>query len=104
MHILRGRYHHRREPLNGLAPPHAISRVIHQHHFVTVECKGAYHPCRIHSSRSREDSTRSVYSQSSPRSSAISRMYRNSIGGRSFSTRWEKFLTASRSRRTASIH
>ena len=39
-----------------------------------------------------------------PRSSATSRMYRSSIGGRSFSTRCEKFLTASRSRRTASIH
>ena len=34
----------------------------------------SYHPCRIHSSRSRDDRTRSVYSQSRPRSSATSRM------------------------------
>jgi len=63
-----------------------------------------HHPCRIHSSKSRDDNTFCVYSQSSPRSSATSRMYRSSIGGRSCSTRCEKFLTASRSRRTASIH
>jgi hypothetical protein len=34
----------------------------------------SHHPCRIHSSRSRDDRTRSVYSQSRPRSSATSRM------------------------------
>ena len=45
-----------------------------------------------------------AYSQSRPSSCAISRMYLSSMGGRTVSTRWEKWRTAWRSFMTASIH
>src|SRR5260370_41097643 len=52
-----------------------------------------YHPCRIHSSRSRDDRTRSVYSQSSPRASATSRWIPTPSAGAPFPPPPGKFFT-----------